>query len=161
MKQHPNEYIRGATLRFLQKISKDTELLEPLIPICRSCLEHRHSYVRKNAVFAIYTIYREFENLIPDAPELIQTFLAAESDATCKRNAFVFLSNCAMPKAVEYILQHFDQIPNMDELLQMSIIEVIKLDCKQDSVHRVRQPNFLATSILIATAAAPIHPPYI
>ena len=43
-----------------------------------------------------------------------------------------------MPKAVEYILQHFDQIPNMDELLQMSIIEVIKLDCKRDSVHRVR-----------------------
>ncbi|KAF9786768.1 coatomer protein [Thelephora terrestris] len=136
--QHPNEYIRGATLRFLQKISKDAELLEPLIPICRSCLEHRHSYVRKNAVFVIYAIYREFENLIPDAPELIQTFLAAESDSTCKRNAFVFLSNCAMPRAVEYILQHFDQIPNMDELLQMSIIEVIKLDCKRDTVHRPR-----------------------
>jgi hypothetical protein len=36
-----------------------------------SCLEHRHSYVRKNAVFAVYTIHREFENLIPDAPELL------------------------------------------------------------------------------------------
>ncbi|KAL6307672.1 coatomer protein [Sparassis latifolia] len=136
--QHPNEYIRGATLRFLQKISRDGELLEPLIPTCRSCLEHRHSYVRKNAVFAIYTIYREFEHLVPDAPELMQTFLAAESDATCKRNAFVFLANCAMPKAVEYILQVFDQIPNMDELLQMSIIEVIRLDCKKDSKHRAK-----------------------
>lgn len=140
--QHPNEYIRGATLRFLQKIAKDVEVLEPLIPICRSCLEHRHAYVRKNAVFAIYSIYREFEHLIPDAPELIQTFLAAESDATCKRNAFVFLSNCAMPKAVEYILQVFDQIPSMDELLQMSIIEVIRLDCKTDTSHRVSSlPN--------------------
>ncbi|KIP11707.1 hypothetical protein PHLGIDRAFT_82967 [Phlebiopsis gigantea 11061_1 CR5-6] len=136
--QHPNEYIRGATLRFLQKIAKDVEVLEPLIPICRSCLEHRHSYVRKNAVFAIYSIYREFENLIPDAPELIQTFLAAESDATCKRNAFVFLSNCAQPKAVEYILQVFDQISSMDELLQMSIIEVIRLDCKTETTHRAR-----------------------
>lgn len=94
--------------------------------------------MRKNAVFAVYSIYREFENLIPDAPELIQTFLAAESDATCKRNAFVFLANCAMPKAVEYILQVFDQIPGMDELLQMSIIEVIRLDCKTDTSHRVR-----------------------
>ena len=94
--------------------------------------------MRKNAVFAIYSIYREFENLIPDAPELIQTFLAAESDATCKRNAFVFLANCAMPKAVEFILQVFDQIPSMDELLQMSIIEVIRLDCKTDTSHRVR-----------------------
>ena len=140
LQQHPNEYIRGATLRFLQKISRDQELLEPLIPICRSCLEHRHSYVRKNAVFAIYTIYREYENLIPDAPELIQTFLAAESDATCKRNAFVFLANCAMPKAVEYVIQVHDQIGSLDELLQMAIIDVIRLDCKTDSTHRVSAP---------------------
>ncbi|KAI0271474.1 coatomer beta subunit [Gloeopeniophorella convolvens] len=136
--QHPNEYIRGATLRFLQKISKDQELLEPLIPLCRSCLEHRHSYVRKNAIFAIYTIYREYDHLIPDAPELIQTFLAAESDATCKRNAFVFLANCAMPKAVEYVAQVYDQIGSLDELLQLAIIDVIRLDCKTDSTHRQR-----------------------
>ncbi|TCD70107.1 coatomer subunit beta [Steccherinum ochraceum] len=136
--QHPNEYIRGSTLRFLQKISRDQELLEPLIPTCRSCLEHRHSYVRKNAVFAVYNIYREFEHLIPDAPELIETFLAAESDATCKRNAFVFLANCAMPKAVQYIVSVMDQIPSMDELLQMSIIEVIRLDCKGDTSHKAR-----------------------
>jgi coatomer subunit beta len=51
--------------------------------ICRSCMEHCHSYVRKNAVFAVYAIiYREFENLILNAPELLQTFLAAESDVT-------------------------------------------------------------------------------
>lgn len=122
----------------MQKISKDSELLEPLIPTCRSCLEHRHSYVRKNAVFAIYTIYRQFEHLIPDAPELIQTFLVAESDASCKRNAFVFLANCAMPRAVEYVLQVYDQIPSFDEQLQLSIIEVIRLDSKSDSTHRVR-----------------------
>lgn len=97
MQQHPNEYIRGATLRFLQKI-REPELLEPLIPTCRSCLvrplrpqslglqsahecvdmqEHRHSYVRKNAVMAVFQIYKNFDFLIPDAPELIQTFMAA------------------------------------------------------------------------------------
>jgi hypothetical protein len=64
-----------------------------------------------------------------------------------------------MPKAVEYILQHFDQIPNMDELLQMSIIEVIKLDCKRDSVHRVRSPNLLTIPVLTLTTTAAIHPP--
>ncbi|KAF7323176.1 Coatomer protein [Mycena chlorophos] len=136
--QHPNEWIRGATLRFLQKIAKDAELLEPLIPTCRSCLEHRHGYVRKNAVFAVYAIYREFEHLIPDAPELMSTFLAAESDSSCKRNAFVFLAHCSMPKAVEYILSIYDSIPSLDESLQMSIIEVIRLDCKEDSSHRAR-----------------------
>ncbi|KAL1759385.1 adaptin N terminal region-domain-containing protein [Schizophyllum commune] len=136
--QHPNEYIRGATLRFLQKIAKDQELLEPLIPTCRSCLEHRHSYVRKNAVFAVYSIYNEFEHLIPDAPELMSTFLVAESDSTCKRNAFVFLAHCSMPKAVEYILSIYDSIPSLDEALQMAIIEVIRLDCKSESAHRSR-----------------------
>jgi coatomer subunit beta len=63
-----------------------------------------------------------------------------------------------MPKAVEYILQHFDQIPNMDELLQMSIIEVIKLDCKRDTVHRVCRLNLLATTVLTLTTTAAIHP---
>jgi coatomer subunit beta len=136
--QHPNEYIRGASLRFLQKIAKDSELLEPLIPTCRSCLEHRHSYVRKNAVFALYSIYREFENLIPDAPELMHTFLIAESDSACKRNAFVFLAHSSMSKAVEYILSIYDSIGSLDEALQMSIIEIIRLDCKSDSTHRAR-----------------------
>lgn len=55
--QHPNEFIRGSTLRFLCKL-KESELLEPLMPAIRACLEHRHSYVRRNAVLAIYTIYR-------------------------------------------------------------------------------------------------------
>lgn len=55
--QHPNEFIRGSTLRFLCKL-KEAELLEPLMPAIRACLEHRHSYVRRNAVLAIYTIYR-------------------------------------------------------------------------------------------------------
>ncbi|KAG8996714.1 coatomer subunit beta [Tulasnella sp. JGI-2019a] len=133
--QHPNEYIRGATLRSVQKL-KEPELLEPLLPICRSCLEHRHSYVRKNAVFAIYSIFKDFEHLIPDGPELMQTFLAAETDMTCKRNAFVFLANCAMPRAVEYLMSVFDQIPSFDELMQMAIIETIRKDCQNESVHR-------------------------
>jgi vesicle coat complex subunit len=80
------------------------------VPIYR-CMEHRHSYVRKNAVFAVYVIiYREFENLMLDAPELLQTFLVAESDVTCKGNVFVFLAHCAMPKAVEWILSVYEQI---------------------------------------------------
>ncbi|KAG0708585.1 armadillo-type protein [Suillus ampliporus] len=123
--QHPNEYICGATLCFLQKISKDAELLEPLISTCCSCLEHCHPYVRKNAVPAIYTIYREYERLIPNAPELMQTLIPAESDVTCKLSTFVFLAQCAMPKAVEWLISVYDQPTSLDELLQMSIIEVI------------------------------------
>lgn len=67
----------------------------------------------------------------------MHTFLVAENDSTCKRNAFVFLAHCSMAKAVEYISSIYDTIPTLDEALQISIIEVIRLDCKNDSTHRV------------------------
>ena len=35
--QHPNEFVRGATLRFLCHL-REPELLEPLMPSIRSCL---------------------------------------------------------------------------------------------------------------------------
>lgn len=35
--QHPNEFVRGVTLRFVCKLT-EPELLEPLLPVVRSCL---------------------------------------------------------------------------------------------------------------------------
>ncbi|KAH8924967.1 ARM repeat-containing protein, partial [Atractiella rhizophila] len=123
--QHPNEYIRGATLRFLQKI-REVELLEPLVPTARACLEHRHQYVRKNAIFAIFSIYKVAEHLVPDAAELLETFLAAESDPTCLRNAFVALSTISPPTALQWLKSNLDSVAGMDEVLQLSIVEVIR-----------------------------------
>ena len=71
--QHPNEYIRGNTLRFLSKL-REPELIEPLLSSARLCLQHRHAYVRKNAVWAVSSIFQHTESLIPDAPELLQVF---------------------------------------------------------------------------------------
>ncbi|KIJ10292.1 hypothetical protein PAXINDRAFT_164290 [Paxillus involutus ATCC 200175] len=119
-------------------ISKDVELLELLIPTLHADLEHRHFYVRKAAVFALYTVCRENESLVPDAAELMQIFLAAESDATCKRNAFVFLANVAMNKAVEWLRSVWDGIGSMDEGLQMAVIEVARIDCMGDTTHKPR-----------------------
>ncbi|ORX92698.1 Coatomer, beta subunit [Basidiobolus meristosporus CBS 931.73] len=135
--QHPNEYIRGATLRIVSKL-REPELLEPLLPCCRSCLEHRHSYVRKNAVFAIYSIYKYCDYLIPDAPELIQTFLIAEADMTCKRNAFVMLCNTQQSRAVDYLKQVYNQIQGFDEPLQLAIIELIRKDCRNNTTEKGR-----------------------
>lgn len=39
----------------------------------------------------ILTKCRNFDGLIPDAPELIHTYLEGEQDASCKRNAFMML----------------------------------------------------------------------
>ncbi|KKY27117.1 putative coatomer beta subunit [Phaeomoniella chlamydospora] len=135
--QHPNEYIRGNTLRFLCKL-QEPELLEPLISSARSCLDHRHAYVRKNAVWAVASIFQHSESLVPDAPDLIQTFLASENDSTCKRNAFAALLQINHQKALEYLSSVFDGIPNADELLQLVELEFIRKDAVQNSANKAR-----------------------
>ena len=71
----PNEFIRGCMLRFLCKL-KEPELLEPLIPVVKQALEHRHSYVRRNAALAVYSIHKAFgDQLLPDGPELMEKFI--------------------------------------------------------------------------------------
>ncbi|KAH1424356.1 hypothetical protein KXX32_006908 [Aspergillus fumigatus] len=133
--QHPNEYIRGNTLRFLCKL-REPELIEPLLSSARSCLEHRHAYVRKNAVWAVASIFQHSESLIPDAPELIQTFLESETDSTCKRNAFAALMSISHQKALEYLGTTFDSIPNTDELLQLAELEFIRKDAVQNTQNK-------------------------
>lgn len=135
--QHPNEYIRGNTLRFLCKL-REPELLEPLLSSARSCLEHRHAYVRKNAVFAVASIHQHFPHLIPDAPELIATFLEGENDPTCKRNGFAALSSISHDQALVYLSSVFDGIPNAEELLQLVELEFIRKDAIQNSQNKAR-----------------------
>ncbi len=135
--QHPNEFIRGNTLRFLCKL-REPELLEPLLSSARSCLEHRHAYVRKNAVWAVASIFQHSESMIPDAPELIQNFIAGESDTTCKRNAFAALMTISQQKALEYLSGAFDGIPNADELIQLVELEFIRKDAVQNSANKAR-----------------------
>ncbi|EPE36680.1 ARM repeat-containing protein [Glarea lozoyensis ATCC 20868] len=135
--QHPNEYIRGNTLRFLCKL-REAELIEPLLSSARSCLEHRHAYVRKNAVFAVASIFQHSQSLIPDAPELISTFLETETDHTCKRNAFAALVSISHDSALAYLSSVFDGIPNADELLQLVELEFIRKDAVQNSQNKAR-----------------------
>src|SRR3569832_1998329 len=89
---------------------KEPELLEPLMPAIRTCLEHRHSYVRRNAVLAVYTIFKNFPFLIPDAPELVYNFLEVELDASCKRNAFIMLIHVDQKRALDYLSGCIDQV---------------------------------------------------
>lgn len=123
--QHPNEYVRGNTLRFLSKL-KEPELLETLVPNVRQCLTHRHAYVRKNAVFALYLIFKTSEHLIPDAPELVRAFLDEEFDAVCKRNAFVCLAGLDREATLAYIQQTVAD--DTDPILQLAFVEFIRRD---------------------------------
>ncbi|PAA48185.1 hypothetical protein BOX15_Mlig004513g2 [Macrostomum lignano] len=135
--QHPNEFIRGSTLRFLCKL-KEPELLEPLMPSIRQCLEYRHTYVRRNAILAIFTIYKNFDSLIPDAPELIASLLDQEQDASCKRNAFMMLLHVDQERALNYLSTCLDQVHTFGDILQLVIVELIYKVCHANPTERSR-----------------------
>ena len=101
-----------------------TSFTEPV----RQCLTHRHAYVRKNATFAIAAIFTHLPELMPDAPDLLTTFLEDENDPTCKRNAFAALTSISHEKALEHLSDVFDSIPNHEELLLLAELEFIRKD---------------------------------
>ena len=74
----------GCTLRFLCKL-KEPEILEPLIPTIKNNLEHRHSFVRRNAVLACFSIYKSFEELLPDGPALVEKVRRSPSPAPASK----------------------------------------------------------------------------
>jgi coatomer subunit beta len=114
--------------------------------------------VRKNAVFAVAAIYQHSESLIPDAPELIATFLETETDNTCKRNAFAALVSISHDKALTYLSNIFDGIPNAEELLQLVELEFIRKDAVQNSQNKVRLiRNFCAAPLISPGALFEAH----
>ncbi|RQM13351.1 hypothetical protein DD237_003835 [Peronospora effusa] len=135
---HPNEYIRGCMLRFLCKI-KEKDILEPLKDAVKSNLEHRHSYVRKNAVMTVYTMYKSFGDvLIPDAPELIERFILNESDTGARRNAFLMLNDCAQDRAVTFLMNAMDQVAKFGDGFSLVILEMTRKVCRQDPAQKAR-----------------------
>uniref|UniRef100_A0A915LS07 Coatomer subunit beta n=1 Tax=Meloidogyne javanica TaxID=6303 RepID=A0A915LS07_MELJA len=134
---HPNEYVRGSTLRFLCKL-REPELLEPLMPSILKCLEHKHSYVRRNAILALFTIYKNFEFLVPNAPEVISQLLESEQDASCKRNAFIMLLHVDQQRALDYLSVCIDQVQHFGDILQLVIVELIYKVCHNDPAERNR-----------------------
>ncbi|KAF5204570.1 Coatomer subunit beta-1, partial [Thalictrum thalictroides] len=129
--QHPNEYIRGVTLRFLCRL-KETEIIEPLIPSVLANLEHRHPYIRKSAILAVMSIYnlQQGDQLLVDAPEMIEKALSTEQDPSAKRNAFLMLFNCAQDRAISYLQTHVESVATWNEMLQMVVLELIRKVCK-------------------------------
>ncbi|KAF0895802.1 hypothetical protein E2562_016535 [Oryza meyeriana var. granulata] len=150
--QHPNEYIRGVTLRFLCRLN-EPELLEPLVPSILANLEHRHHFIRRHALSAISAIYRlpHGDQLIPDAPDLVERALAGEQDASARRNAFLMLCACAQERAVTYLLTNAERVAEWPDLLQMAAVDLIRKVCR--SPNRADKGRYI--KIIISLLSAP------
>ncbi|VVB03864.1 unnamed protein product [Arabis nemorensis] len=154
---HPNVYIRGLTLRFLCRL-KETEIVEPLTPSVLHNLDHRHPFVRKNAILAIMSIYKlpQGDQLFVDAPEMIENVLLTEQDPSAKRNAFLMLFTCAEERAVNYLLSNVDKVSEWNQSLQMVVLELIRSVCKNKPAEKGKYIKIII-SLLSATCYAVIY----
>uniref|UniRef100_A0A0E0BFX9 Coatomer subunit beta n=2 Tax=Oryza TaxID=4527 RepID=A0A0E0BFX9_9ORYZ len=150
--QHPNEYIRGVTLRFLCRLN-EPELLEPLVPSILANLDHRHHFIRRHALSAISAIYRlpHGDQLLPDAPEVVERALTGEQDASARRNAFLMLCACAQERAVAYLLTNAERVAEWPDLLQMAAVDLIRKVCR--SPNRADKGRYI--KIIISLLSAP------
>jgi len=131
---HPNEYIRGRTLRLLSKLMFKG-ILEPLIPTVLENLKHKNSYVRRNAVSCLYIIYLNFQSdVLPDVDEYIEELLQTENDISTKRNAFLLLFNANQEKALEYINKNIisENAEDIGDIIQLVVLELLRKTCKFD-----------------------------
>ncbi|RYQ87121.1 hypothetical protein Ahy_B09g094594 isoform A [Arachis hypogaea] len=155
--QHPNEYIRGVTLRFLCRLN-ESEIIEPLIPSILSNLEHRHPFVRRNAVLAVMSVYKlpQGEQLLDSAPEIVEKFLSSEQDPSSKRNAFLMLFSCAQDRAINYLFTNIDRINDWGEQLQMIVLELIRKVCRTNKGEKGKYIKIII-SLLTAPSTAVIY----
>ncbi|VAH85598.1 unnamed protein product [Triticum turgidum subsp. durum] len=139
--QHPNEYIRGVTLRFLCRL-REPELLQPMVPAIINNLKHPHPFVRRHALSAISAIFRLpcGEQLIPNAPYLVERALAMEQDPSARRNAFLMLCDCSPDHANAYLLGNAARVAEWPVALQMAAL---------DFVRKAYSPRFRTTYIEI------------
>lgn len=95
-------------------------------------MEHRHSYVRKNAVLALAAIFRlpRGELLCPDAPEMVEKLLQNEQDLSTRRNAFQMLCSHAQDKAIAFLMTNIDRVADWGDVLQMAVLELVTKVCR-------------------------------
>lgn len=76
---HPNEYIRGAVLRFLYKMT-DREILSQLLEPILMNLSHKEEYVRRHAAILVGRLAREIEGFDLDVSDAIIDAFSQEAD---------------------------------------------------------------------------------
>ena len=127
------------------------------------------SYVRKNAVLTVFTVYSAHPDLIPDAPELIEQFLYAETNPSAKRNAFLMLYHCSEDKAVTYLDTCINTINGTGEAFQLIALELIRKVCRTNPTLKaayiraiftlvnspVHAVSFEGANTLVALSSAP------
>jgi coatomer subunit beta len=100
--------------------------VEPLIPAVKDCLKHRHRFVRRNAVLAVYAIASKAPDLFPDAADVVSAFLERETDEAARRNAFLMLFNCAQDRAIEYFVRNSERSETFGDGFKLLLLDLAR-----------------------------------
>ncbi|KPA75235.1 putative coatomer beta subunit [Leptomonas pyrrhocoris] len=151
---HPNEYVRGLTLRFLCKVN-EVELIEPLVSAVVQNLSHKVAYVRRNAMLAVHYIYQKFPKLLPDAPELVENAIRQESDVPTCRNGLDFLAAFAPERAASYLSDFRDShnLASVEGPFLMSVVDFCQQMIRANPYEKARYVPVLL-SVLQSKSAA-------
>ncbi len=142
----------------LSPVHLQPELLEPLIPTIKACLENRgpgrNFYVRKYAAQACLYIHKRFgDTLLPDGPEIIAKFIAAETDDNARRSAFLFLFSEAEDAAIDFLNERIDNVKSYGNGFQLLVLELCRNVCRRDPTQKSRFIRVLLTMLQSPSAA--------
>jgi coatomer subunit beta len=133
---HPNEYVRGRTLRLVSKLPYN-EILENLKAPIFDNLTHKHLYVRKNALVCLSSIITNFgiEVLPNGMAEKLKEMIEKDGDTSVKRNAYIALSKI-LPEVCFQVTKDILQTSDLNELndlFTITIVETLRGLCNRNS----------------------------
>eukprot|EP00771_Trimastix_marina_P001885 gnl/Trimastix_PCT/2994.p1 GENE.gnl/Trimastix_PCT/2994~~gnl/Trimastix_PCT/2994.p1 ORF type:complete len:965 (-),score=370.01 gnl/Trimastix_PCT/2994:274-3168(-) len=135
--QSHNEYLQGVTLRFLSKV-KEREILVQVLPTVMENLSNPTAYPRRQAILCVHNIYKQFPDLMPDAPETISGLLFVEHDVLAQRNALAMLFNCAPEKALSFLTASADVVHTFGHPVQMVIVALVRRQIRAKPAEKVQ-----------------------
>lgn len=101
------------------------------------------------------SIYKYVDYLIPDAPELIESVLSQESDVTCQKAAFLFLSQTEPHRALNFFNLIADRLAEMDGSLQLAVVEFIRVNFRANDEPNENEKFFKVLGNLLKRSSTP------
>jgi len=146
----PNEFVRAKVLKLLSRLPYK-ELIEPLIQAILENMDNRYIFVRRNAVACAFSIFVTFgEDLIGPIQDKLEVIIETDSDLATRRNAFVFLYHLKEVKAIEFIekmLQSEDSTSDTENLLYLTIVELLRKSCITNPEKKSRYLSLLISFV--------------
>jgi coatomer subunit beta len=136
---HPNEYVRGRTLRLISKLPYN-EIFESLKSAILDNLSHKHLYVRKNALLCLFSIITNFgvDALPNNIVEQLKDMIEKDGDTSVRRNAYIALSKINVNESLQITrdILNANDINEINDLFTITIVENLRNLCKQSPKHK-------------------------